>query len=175
MLNSLATRVDTATQASLPVHEMKALMEKLSRRAFLEGKDGSDGDQDWVTWWQSSVLSLSTMVNCPYKDIMRFVRQSVGLKQKMLDVHRDFIVQQRRLDNGLSRSIKTLHYDDNASYYEEEPVYRGDGGGGEERHVRGAGGHSRADVDANSRGGRWCAGGDRDVSRGGHPRDRSDG
>ena len=92
MLNSLATRVDTATQASLPVHEMKALMEKLSRRAFLEGKDGSDGDQDWVTWWQSSVLSLSTMVNCPYKDIMRFVRQSVGLKQKMLDVHRDFIV-----------------------------------------------------------------------------------
>ena len=77
-------------------------MKRLSRRAFLEGSACSSKGQDWVLWWESGVDMLETMRFAPFADVMRFVRHKAGLKAKILDQDREYVVSQRKLDTSLA-------------------------------------------------------------------------
>ena len=106
LLASFQTRLECASERSLPVSELILLMRRLARRAFLESKDeGASSDQDWVQWWESGVDVVDTMkFSSGYSDVMRFVRHKAGLKEKILDHDREFLVSQRKLDTSLSRA-----------------------------------------------------------------------
>ena len=102
LLSAFQVRLECATEVSLPLREMIALMKRLSRRAFLEGKAISSKGEDWVLWWESGVDMLETMRFSPFADVMRFVRHKAGLKAKILDQDREYVVSQRKLDTSLT-------------------------------------------------------------------------